>query len=265
MWVVTDQTRGPNPLVAAWSMVRAQSKRKPRPVGTERLDHAALSPILDALRRDGVGALGELKPAIVRYRSELESVDPDRLTTDDALAYWLNLYNAGALDLAAVALRDSATTVLRVPGGFRRPWAVVAGETLSLDAIEHGKLRRLGDPRIHAALVCGSASCPTLRYEPYSGSRIDAQLDDQTRTFLRTGGAVADRRSGTLMLSRIFLWYGADFVRPHRMPAWLPTGKRRVLRAITPWLDNGVSTWIANVEPKVAFQPYDWALACAVR
>ena len=53
------------------------------------------------------------------------------------------------------------------PGAFDAPWAMVGGESLSLNDIEHGKIRRFRDPRIHAALVCGSVSCPTLRYEPF--------------------------------------------------------------------------------------------------
>ena len=85
----------------------------------------------------------------------------------ERLAFWLNLYNAGALALAADTLSAGENTVLRIPGAFDAPWAMVGGESLSLNDIEHGKIRRFGDPRIHAALVCGSASCPTLRYEPF--------------------------------------------------------------------------------------------------
>lgn len=261
---MANTTRGPNPLLAAWSMMRAQATRRPQPTGTGTVDHAALTPILAALASDGVSALGDLRPAIAAYRAGLEGVRPDELTRAQAQAFWLDLYNAGALDLAAEAWQQSAPTVLRLPGGFRRPWAVVAGEELSLDDIEHGKLRRMGDPRIHGALVCGSASCPTLRYEPYEGSRLDAQLDDQMRSFLRKGGLIADRRAESVLLSRIFLWFGADFVRPHRMPSWLPAAKKTVLASIMPWLDPEVVRWIDAAGPRIAFQPYDWALACRV-
>ncbi|NIR60830.1 MAG: DUF547 domain-containing protein, partial [Gammaproteobacteria bacterium] len=78
-----------------------------------------------------------LRDDLVLYRTRLEAVAPDTLTRDEALAYWLNLYNAGALDLAAASVATRSPSVLRVPGGFRRPWATVAGEALSLDAIEH--------------------------------------------------------------------------------------------------------------------------------
>ena len=43
---------------------------------------------------------------------------------------------------------------------------------------------------IHAAIVCASTSCPSLRREPFRAASIDAQLDDALRTFL------ADTRKG---------------------------------------------------------------------
>jgi hypothetical protein len=49
------------------------------------------------------------------------------------------------------------------------------------------------------------------------------------------------------------------------MPSWLPAGKGKVLASILPWLDDGVVRWIQTESPRIAFQPYDWALACTVR
>ena len=175
---------GPNPLRVAWSILRSRRRRVPRPSGSATFDHGALRPILEQLERNGVPALVSMRGAIRDYRNQLTSVDPDTLTRSEALAYWLNLYNAGALDAAGEAFERSELSVLRVPGVFERTWATVDGEPLSLDDVEHGKIRRFGDPRIHGALVCGSASCPTLRYEPYGGADIGGQLDDQMRAFL---------------------------------------------------------------------------------
>jgi hypothetical protein len=199
------------------------------------------------------------------YLEHLADVAPDTLSSDAALAYWLNLYNAGALDLARRTYDEQRASVLRVPGGFTRSFITVGGEALSLDDIEHGKVRRFGDPRIHAALVCGSVSCPTLRYEPYRDDGLHAQLDDQMRHFLASGGVVLDRVSNHIALSRIFLWYGADFVRPHRMPALLPARKRNVLHALTGWLSDDQAARVAASRPRITFQEYDWSVGCAVR
>ena len=255
----------PNPLVVAVSIMRARRVRRPAPKGSGVVDHGELAPVLADLETSGVPGLATHRRALSEYRNSLQQVDPDQLSPREALAFWMNLYNAGALDLAAEAATAGDSSVLRVPGGFQRQWAQVAGEQLSLDDIEHGKIRRFGDPRIHGGLVCGSASCPTLRYEPFSGSALDDQLEEQMGTFLAGGGAVRDTAANTLYLSRIFLWYGADFTRPNRMPTILPARKRAVLDALGRWLEPEIETWRVTAGPTVKFQPYDWSLACAIR
>jgi hypothetical protein len=63
--------------------------------------------------------------------------------------------------LAGDAFRQAEDSVLRVPGAFTRPLATIGGRPLTLTEIEHGKIRRFGDPRIHGALVCGRTTRPT--------------------------------------------------------------------------------------------------------
>lgn len=257
---------GPNPIAVGLSVFRSlMSVRRPRPFGVEAVDHSPLSPALERLDREGPGVLSGLAEELESYRRSMERIDPDTLGRHEALAFWINLYNAGALILADQAQRDGVESVLGVPGGFRHRFVEVAGEDLSLDDIEHGKLRRFGDPRIHAALVCGSVSCPTLRGEPYTGDRLDDLLDDQLSHFLAAGALQTDSSRAVVYLSRVFLWFGADFVRPHRMPAFLPARKSQVLAALTPWIDPSARKWIETVEPGVEFQRYDWGLSCEVR
>jgi len=248
--------RGPNPLSVAWAVHRARRVAKPAPRDGATADHGVLAGELKTLERDGIASLPSRRNRFIAYRDYLETLDPDLMSRWEALAYWLNLYNAGALELAAETAASGKTSVLRIPGAFTRPWARVGREELSLTEIEHGKIRRFRDPRIHGALVCGSASCPSLRFEPYQGATLDDQLEDQLRRFLATGGASIDRSKGRLLLSRVFLWYGGDFTRPQRMPTWLPPAKATLTAAVIRWLD-------AN-NPKIVFRPYDWELACAV-
>ena len=219
--------------------------------------------MLHALAEGGTSALARVQDDLQRFLAEVRTVDPATLTGPEELAYWLNLYNAGALELAAQAFVEGAESVLRVPGGFDSPRFHIGGEQLSLDAIEHGKIRRFRDPRIHAALVCGSVSCPTLRYEPFRGYELDAQLDDQMRQFLAAGGAELDAGARTARLSRVFLWYGGDFTRPHRMPTWLPARPRNLVRALLPWLDESAAPAAAG-DLSVEYQGYDWGLRCSV-
>jgi len=261
---------GPNPLKVAWSIWRARRVADPDPAdgasrATQPISHEKLRPVLEALQGGGVPAVAGNPNDLEAYLESRRGIDPDELSTAGAVAFWLNLYNAGAISLAVRAQGAGDASVLRVPGGFSSPFTTVAGEQLSLDQIEHGKIRRFGDPRIHGALVCGSVSCPTLRFEPYEEDRVGDQLDDQMRHFMAAGAAVADRERTTLHLSRVFLWYGGDFARPHKMPTWLPPRKRWLRDAVRPWLAADVARWVVEKEPRVEFQPYDWGLACTVR
>jgi hypothetical protein len=244
-------------------MLQARRVAPPRAYGIGRATHLGLETVLGALAEGGISALVRVEDDLDRYLTEARAVDPAKLTRPEALAFWLNLYNAGALSLAARAFAEGAESVLRVPGAFDAPAFHIAGEQLSLDAIEHGKIRRFGDPRIHAALVCGSVSCPTLHHEPYRGDQLEVQLDEQMRRFLAGGAAQLEMDTRTVYLSRVFLWYGGDFTRPDHMPTWFPARPRNLVRALLPWLDENAA-WVASGKISIKYQSYDWGLRCSV-
>ena len=82
---------------------------------------------------------------------------------------------------------------------------------MSLDDIET-TLRNMGDPRIHAAIVCASRGCPPLRREAYVESRLKTQLDDSTRSWLanpKRNQFFPERRIAEV--NPIFKWYKGDF------------------------------------------------------
>ena len=228
------------------------------------VDHTPLARVLDRLARNGVSTLVDASDELAHYRDALASIDPDELTPAGSLAFWINLYNAGALQRAGQAYSHDYESVLRVPGAFSALWVTVCGESMSLDDIEHGKIRRFGDPRIHGALVCGSVSCPTLRGEPFDGARLDQQLDGQMRFLLSNGGGRLDRTENTLHLTRVLKWYGGDFVRPHRMPTLRPARASDLTAAISRWLNPDDARYVVGNQPKVVFAAYDWGLGCSV-
>ena len=48
----------------------------------------------------------------------------------------------------------------------RREAGMIGGTAVSLNDVEHKVLRaRWAEPRVHACIVCASASCPNLRAE----------------------------------------------------------------------------------------------------
>lgn len=258
---------GPNPIGVAWSVANVLARvRKPiwmeAPHDPGLIDQQCLAGVLTQLAESGPQALGWVSAGLDTYLEEMSAVEPGTLSRRAAQAFWINLYNGGALRLAALADQQDRDSVLRVLGGFGVPFVRVAGEALSLDGIEHGKVRRFGDPRVHGALVCGSVSCPTLRATPYTAAGLDRELDDQMRAFLAGGGAA--RIGNELAISRVFKWFGGDFTRPASMPTWLPGSKRNVVRAIQRFLPEELGVWVAETDPPVRFQSYDWGLRCSV-
>lgn len=155
------------------------------------------------------------------YLQELAGAPASFANASVAKAFWINAYNAVCIKtLLDEGLPDE------VPHGdlfekniFTIERYEVAGELHSLDDIEHRILRsQYGDPRIHAAVVCGASSCPRLRPEAYVGPELDRQLTEECRSWIRSErtkeGApknYLDRTRRTYFASRIFDWYEEDF------------------------------------------------------
>jgi hypothetical protein len=191
----------------------------------------------------------------------LEPVRTDRQT---ALAFWVNLYNAGT-QLLLERRPDLYESPLRFLRFFRADAVTVGDKRLSLDEIEQGLLRGrrskygLGylprvprrferryaldcDPRIHFACNCGAASCPAIRaYEPQA---VDEQLDLAAETYL--GGTVDyDAEADVAQVPRVFLWYRGDFGGN--------AGIRAVLRKY--------GTVPDDASPRLKYKPWNWEKA----
>lgn len=118
----------------------------------------------------------------------------------------INAYNAHMIRW--ILTNYPTASVFRTDDPFRAQRNQVNGRAMSLDDIET-ELRNMGDPRIHAALVCAARSCPPLRREAYTDEKIDAQLDDNTRQWLANASLNTFRETSSI--SPIFEWYAADF------------------------------------------------------
>jgi hypothetical protein len=212
------------------------TKQVPDTAGT-RVDYRALAASPDWRRL--VAQLAASDPSALRSRRE-------------KLAFWIDAYNILAIDLV---VRHPGVSSIRDIGSFWRPvWKLEAGQVggrgTSLDEIEHGILRREGEPRIHGAIVCASLSCPALRREPWDPARLDGQLDDSMRHFLASPekGSRLDRERGVLRLSRIFDWFEADFE---------PAG---VLAFVSRYLSDADRAYLETRRPRIEFFAYDWRL-----
>jgi hypothetical protein len=187
------------------------------------LDHSRF----DALLREHVTAAGRVDyDAFARsgeFRTYLEGLGRASLEgqgESERLAFWINAYNAWTIEqVNRHGERESIRNIRKTLGllPLKGPWSErmvrAAGRALTLDEVEHQIVRReFREPRIHFALVCAALSCPPLRPEAYVGARLDEQLEEQARVFLRsTEKNRVDAAGGTVYVSPILVWYRADF------------------------------------------------------
>lgn len=180
----------------------------------------------------------------------------------DALAHWINLYNAFTIQavLQRYPIASIRPQLLGVPNwlGFLRFFSRrehrLGERPFSLGEIEHSLLRPLGDPRIHFAIVCASIGCPLLRNEAYWPERVEAQLEDDARRFINDPAKVRyDASANVLFCSPIFRWYRADF------EAVAPSLAAYILPRLTTGPASAGSD-LSQSEPGLRMLPYDWSL-----
>ncbi|MFV1964829.1 MAG: DUF547 domain-containing protein [Pirellulaceae bacterium] len=233
-------------------------------VSMDRIDHSAWEAILRKYVDDD---------GMVRYR-EFSASTPDvraldgylqtlstasrqiRARREAQLSFWVNAYNAvtvrGILKEYPTSSIRNHTAKLWGYNIWKDLQLYVGTEAYSLEQMEHEILRKMGEPRIHFAIVCASVGCPRLLNEAYVPARVQEQLEANARDFFsRSRNFRYDQRNRRFYLSSIFKWFGGDF------------GQNRAaqLRTISQWLPEGPSRQAAmQSASSVSFLEYDWSL-----
>lgn len=150
------------------------------------------------------------------YIEILKNTNPEAIAAKDRLAFWLNVYNAFTVKVVIDqypinSIMNKFKYALK-QSNFHKKLVEINGQKYSLNDVEHNIIRPYGDARIHFALVCAAKSCPPLRREAYEPDRLDEQLNDQARIFLRdTDKNFIDFQNKKAEISSIFDWFKEDF------------------------------------------------------
>lgn len=197
--------------------------------------------------------------ALRDLRNTLGRVDAARLSPDQQLAYWINLYNVSMVGV--IVDHYPVDSVLDISGNalirhdvFKRPWVLIPSGRVSLNDIEHEKIRAaFKDPRIHFAINCAAKSCPPIRPEPYDGKLIDAQLDDQVRQFAAGPGVRIEKYGDRTIVrtSKIMKWFRDDFQK------W-GGGDEAFLRRYLP--EEKAARLRSSSDVAIRYDDYDWSL-----
>lgn len=152
-----------------------------------------------------------------RYIEQLSNLDPRQFSSNEQLAYWLNLYNALTVRQIAAHYPVKDLRDLSFGGRFSRQdfWSVEATRILkqpvSLADIEHRILRPIWkDHRVRFGIACGALSCPNLQPSAFSGETVRAELYAAAREYINHTRGVR-LENGQLTVSSLFDWYRDDF------------------------------------------------------
>jgi hypothetical protein len=130
---------------------------------------------------------------------------------NEKMAFWINAYNA--FTIALILENYPLKKITDLDGG--KPWdvrrIVLGGNKYSLNQIENEILRpKFKDARIHFAVNCAAKSCPPLFNHAFRAEKLEAQLAERTRGFLKNQN-FNQITAETANISKIFDWYGVDF------------------------------------------------------
>lgn len=203
-----------------------------------------------AMQREATPLFADISAVLARL--DLADID----NQDQAKAFWINVYNFAAMRMVVKAYPVDSITSFKI-SLIKHPWSKdainVAGRDYSLSEIEKDiLLPRFKDPRIIFAVSCAAVSCPDRIAEPFTGGRLDAQLDTMIREFLRNPGKgfKLDREANTVTLAWI-LKKDSHLFEGH------PGG---VLGFIQPYLDADRRAWLEARHPAIDYFDHDWTL-----
>lgn len=200
-------------------------------------------------------------------------------TESQKLAFWINAYNAftikaiidhypikSSFSLVGIFYAPS-NSILQIKGVWTKLEFKAAGRMVTLDEIEHQILRKeFNEPRIHMAINCASVSCPDLSSEPYTADKLEEQLNEAAVNFVNNPqkGVLIDQESGRVKLSKIFKWFGDDFIPGYGGLVLFNNyslKENAVLNFASQYLENEqAKKYVREHKLKIDYLDYDWHL-----
>lgn len=250
--------------VQAQSVVIGQPTMQAKQVSMSNIDHSSWNQLLQTYVNEkgqvnyrGWQASGEATQALDTYLAQLTTANPNvQADRNSTLAFWINAYNAVTIK---GILKEYPTTSIRnhtsETGGYniwKNLMLTVGNGQYSLNSMEHEILRKMGEPRIHFAIVCASHSCPRLLNQAYTASDLENQLTLNTKNFFANPENLKYNQSrGSFQLSALLDWFKTDFG---------PTQSDQ-LRYLSAYMPPAAATAAQNNAVRnISYLDYSWAL-----
>jgi hypothetical protein len=239
--------------------------------------HRPFDEILEVNVRDGFvyyNALRQTRGALDRYVASLNvpAAAFEAWSREDRLAFWLNAYNAFALQAVVdrYPIRGRAKeyppdSIRQIHGAFDKRTFRAAGRAVTLDEIEKKILPESKDPRVYFALSAAAIGSGRLRSEAYRGADLERQLAAAAAEFLTTQEhVVLDRGQNELAISAIIGWHEQEFIAAFgggdpRFEARSPI-ERAIIALLGPHLYPSERQFLERNEFRVRYKEFNWVL-----
>ncbi|MHC4111285.1 MAG: DUF547 domain-containing protein [Planctomycetota bacterium] len=191
--------------------------------------------------------------------TKLNRNEYDSWPKEDKIAFWINTYNMqmfkiiidnypiksyGWLQFLPGWEPDSIRHINKRIGGIKKQKFIVMDEVFTLLEIEQRFFRKeFNEPRVFVALSYATVSSPPLSNEPYYGSKLNKQLDDQARKFFSNPLAFKiDRKKQRVYLSAILQpnSFGSEFIHKYGTDKKFKD-QQPAVRAVLSFLTNYIS------------------------
>ena len=234
------------------------------PASKQKIDHSLWSEFITQnvrtdpmkINRVSYAKLSEQsKQKLNQYIDGLTNIKIRKLSKQEQLAYWINLYNA--LTIKVIIDHYPVQTIRDIsisPNWFSvGPWGKklvqIEGQEMSLDDIEHRVLRPIwSDPRIHYAISCAAVGCPALATETYTADNLERLLNQGAIEYINHPRGVTVSTNGLLVSSLYELFIddfgGSDEAVLEHLSAYAKPWLKRQIKSVS----------------KIDRYRYDWAL-----
>ena len=211
-------------------------------------------------------------------KRELKKLNPAilmNLSREERTAFWINTYNFCTIKLILenypiqpkwymIIYPDNS--IMQITGAWSKVFHEIQREEYTLQEIEQDfLLKRYKDPRICFALSNASVGGATLRSEPYKADRLDEQLDDQVKKYLRADkGMRWDKDNNILFLSNILQVHKKTFLESDLTAIKKFRNRKDEERVwfnfVLPYLSEEDVRRLEAGETRIKFIEFDWHL-----
>lgn len=158
---------------------------------------------------------GDLEDYVAYIAKAGPKTTPNQFSEPNTLlAHYLNSYNALSMyNILHAGIPDSLGGLKKVNFFYFKKF-VIDGEEMSLYAYENDIIRKLGEERVHFALNCMSRGCPRLPRVPFTGKKLNQELEEQAKLFFSEERNVrVDEKEKKVFLSEILDFFPEDFLK----------------------------------------------------